>query len=202
MKRILACLVILAMVAAMLVGCKPTQEEMLQGSWKGTADLAMAYETMLAGADPAMTGHIDIKSFTVELTLKFHEDGTYSWEVNEDHLRIGTANMKDAFAKGLATYLEIETGESMDDLLRVSGMTMDELMATYFDPDMEGVVRRMLCSSGTYELDRDTLTLVDQTRFVIFEGEISVTEDKLSLKNGVGSELVTHLVPMTFSKVQ
>ena len=202
MKRILACLMIVAMMAVMLAGCKPTQEELLQGTWTGTADLAVAYETLLAGADPAMTGHIDIKSFTVEVTLEFREDGTYTWDVNEDHLRIGAANMRDAFAEGLATYLQIETGESMDKLLLVSGMTMDELMDTYFDSDMESVVRRMLCSSGTYELDRDTLTLVDQTRFVIFEGEISVTEEMLAMKNGVGGDLITRLVPMTFAKEQ
>lgn len=200
MKRIIAFLLCIVMLSALLAGCTPSQQKQLVGTWKGTADLDVAYETMLAGADPAMTGHIDIQNFTVELTLQFNSDGTYSWTANETQLRTGTQNMMDAIASGLSTYLQIETGMPIDQLLAASGKTMDSLMAEYFDPNMEQVVSASLCSEGTYEIEDDELTLANEEGFVIFEGDVTLDEDTLKLKNGVTTELITHLMPITFKK--
>lgn len=200
MKRFTGLLLVAVLLVGMLAGCKPTQQELLVGTWRGEADLAMAYETMLAGLDPSMTGHIDIKSFRVELTLTFDENGTYTWKADEADVAAGTQNMMDAIAAGLATYLQIETGMPIDQLLTASGKTMDGLMAEYFDPNMDQVVMDALSFSGRYEIDKRELTLVDENNFVIFEGDVELTEESLQLKNGVSEELITHLLPMTLEK--
>ena len=200
MKRFIAFFLCILLLAAMLAGCKPSQQKQLLGKWKGRADLAMAYETMLAGADPAMTGHIDIQNFTVELTLEFREDGTYTWSANETQLKLGTNNMMAAIGDGLATYLQIETGMSIDQLLAISGKTMDRLLDEYFDPNMEQVVAESLCSQGSWSIKNSELTLANEEGFVIFEGDVEIAEDSLQLKNGVTTEVITHLMPMTFKK--
>ena len=200
MKRFIAFFLCILLLAAMLAGCKPSQQKQLLGKWKGRADLAMAYETMLAGADPAMTGHIDIQNVTVELTLEFREDGTYTWSANETQLKLGTSNMMDAIGDGLATYLQIETGMSIDQLLAISGKTMDRLLDEYFDPNMDQVVAESLCSQGSWSIKNSELTLANEEGFVIFEGDVEIAEDSLQLKNGVTTEVITHLMPMTFKK--
>lgn len=200
MKRTIAFLLCVVMLAAMLTGCKPSEQKQLIGKWKGKADLAMAYETMLAGADPAMTGHIDIQNFTVDLTLQFNSDGTYTWSANETQLRLGTKNMMDAIASGLATYLQIETGMSMDQLLAASGKTMERLMDEYFDLNMDQVVSASLCSQGSWSVKNGELTLANEDGFVIFDGNVEVDDESLQLKNGVTTEVITHLMPITFTK--
>ena len=128
MKRIIAFLLCVLLLGCMLAGCRTTPQKALIGKWKAEADLAMAYETMLAKADPAMTGHIDIQNFTIEVFLTFNEDGTYAWTVNDTHMRLGSKNMRNAISSGLSTYLQIETGMPVDQMLAASGKTMDELM--------------------------------------------------------------------------
>lgn len=200
MKRIFAYMMVAVLLLAVLAGCSPAEKKQLRGSWKGHADLAVAYETMLAGADPGMTGHIDIQNFNVELTLTFEEDGTYTWTANDIQLENGTKNMMKAIADGMATYLQIQTGLSIEQLLQASGKTMDELMAEYFDPNMAQVVKKTLCSQGTYEVSDGVLTLTDEDGNEVFKGDIAVSKDTLELKNGVANELISRIVPLTLTK--
>ena len=86
MKRMIAALVCLLLAVSLLAGCTPSEQKLLVGKWTGKADLAEAYETLLAKADPTLTGHIDIEDFQVELTLEFHESGTYQITADPEDL--------------------------------------------------------------------------------------------------------------------
>jgi hypothetical protein len=200
MKRMIAALVCLLLAVSLLAGCTPSEQKLLVGKWTGKADLAEAYETLLAKADPTLTGHIDIEDFQVELTLEFHESGTYQITADPEDLEAGVDKMMDAIGEGLAAYLEMQTGLTIDQLLVASGKTMDGLLAEYFDPNMVQVVKNTLEISGSYEIDDGELTLTDKTNFVIFEGDCEVSKDELELKNGVGNELFSNLMPMNFEK--
>ena len=200
MKRMIAALVCLLLAVSLLAGCTPSEQKLLVGKGTGKADLAEAYETLLAKADPTLTGHIDIEDFQVELTLEFHESGTYQITADPEDLEAGVDKMMDAIGEGLAAYLEMQTGLTIDQLLVASGKTMDGLLAEYFDPNMVQVVKNTLEISGSYEIDDGELTLTDKTNFVIFEGDCEVSKDELELKNGIGNELFSNLMPMNFEK--
>ena len=90
MKRMIAALVCLLLAVSLLAGCTPSEQKLLVGKWTGKADLAEAYETLLAKADPTLTGHIDIEDFQVELTLEFHESGTYQITADPEDLEAVT----------------------------------------------------------------------------------------------------------------
>lgn len=200
MKRIMAALMCVLMVVGMLAGCSPSEHDRLVGRWSGKANLAEAYETLLAKADQSLIGHIDIEDFQVELTIQFFDNGTYKCTANEADVAAGVEKMMDAIGDGLAVYLEMQTGMTIDELLRASGKDMRGLLEDFFDPDMAGVVKSTLESEGTFEIRKGELTLADQDGFVIFEGDCQVSKNKLELKNGVASDLITNLLPMTFEK--
>jgi len=200
MKKIWVLALSAALLLTALAGCTPREESLLMGTWEGQVDLAEAYEALLAVADPAITGHIDIGDFSVDMTLTFREDGTYTWEADQQDMESGVANLMEAVEQGMITYLQIETGKNIDNLLAVTGQTMDELMEQHFDPDMLGVVRGNLESEGTFRISGGKLTLTDQDGQKVFEGKCDVSEDVLKLKTGVTSDLISSLLPLEWEK--
>lgn len=200
MRKIWVLALSAALLLTALAGCTPREESLLVGTWEGQVDLAEAYEALLAVADPAMTGHIDIEDFSVNMTLTFREDGTYAWKVDQQDLESGVANLMEAVEKGMITYLQIETGKNIDNLLAVTGQTMDELMEQHFDPDMLKVIRGNLESEGTFRISGGKLTLTDQDGKKVFEGKCAVSEDELKLKTGVTSDLISSLLPLEWEK--
>ena len=200
MKRMTALLLCLMLAVSLLAGCNTSEEKMLVGEWSGKANLAEAYETLLAKTDPTLTGHIDIEDFQVELTLQFIDNGTYQWTADQEDLEAGVDKMMDAIGAGLAAYLEMQTGMTIDQLLVASGKTMDSLLDEYFDPNMTQVVKNTLESSGTYEIDDGELTLANNDGLVVFKSDCEVSKNELELKNGTGNDLISNLLPMTFEK--
>ena len=193
------CLVVL-LLGTMLAGCRTTDAKQIVGEWSGTADLAEAYKSLLAAADPAVAAHIDLKDFKVELKLTFHSDGTYQLRVSEEDLTAGTQLMEEALRKGLAAYMQAETGKTMDNLLSSAGMTMDEVMDRYFGKDLAQVVRQQLESEGVYKVSGGKLFLNDQSGNRFFEGKYDVDKNTLRLKSGVTSSLVASLLPLELDR--
>ena len=199
MKKWLAALLVFAVILTGLTGCSPSEEDLLEGKWKATADLAAAFETMLA-ADPTLASCIDLEDFQVEMTLRFDGDGTYRWTVDEDDLNAGAQKMMTAIADGLSIYLESAIGMPAEDALAASGLTLDEVMATYFDTDIAQTIRGTLESEGTWKLDGGKLTLANEDGYVVFEGKCTVDEEELKLKSASGNDLIAKLLPLTFRR--
>lgn len=198
-KRWILCLALIMAVAA-LAGCSPTDGELMEGKWTGQADLAAAYKSMLAGADPTVAAHMDLGEFTVRLTVQFKEDGTYRVRADQEDLEAGAARMEAAIRAGLAAYMQAETGKTMDNLLAAAGMTMDEVMEQYFDADLALVVRQNLESEGTYKVSGGKLILMDEDGSKVFEGKYDVDEETLKLKSGVTSDLIASLLPLELER--
>lgn len=200
MKKIWILCLALLLAVSVLAGCSPKDAELMEGKWKGEADLAAAYKSLLAGADPTVAAHIDLEDFTVALTLRFNEDGTYRLQADQEDLEAGAALMEDAIRAGLAAYMQAETGKTMDNLLAAAGMTMDEVMAQYFGADLAQVVGQNLESEGTYKVSGGKLILMDEDGSKVFEGKYDVDEEALKLKSGVTSDLIASLLPLKLER--
>lgn len=198
-KWFVFCLALL-MAISLLTGCNPSDAKRVVGEWSGKADLAEAYRSLLAASDAAVASHIELGEFTVRLTLTFRADGSYLLQVKEADLEEGARIMDEAIRKGLATYMQAETGKTMDNLLAAAGMTMDELMARYFGDDLAQVIRRQLESEGTYKVSGGKLILNDQAGSRFFEGKYDVDKETLRLKSGVTSSLIASLLPLELDR--
>lgn len=200
MKKWSAMILAVLLLAALLAGCKPSEESLLVGKWEAKVDLALAYEDLLARADATVAAHVDLRQFDVELTAQFKSDGTYRLRVDEDQLRTGAVNMDAAIRQGMAAYLQAQTGKTMDNLLTAAGLTMDEVMEKYFADDLTAVIRENLESEGTYKVSGGKLILTDEDGSKFFEGKCDVEEEELVLKSGVTRAVISSLLPLTLEK--
>lgn len=200
MKKWSAMILAVLLLAALLAGCKPSEESLLVGKWEAKVDLALAYEDLLARADATVAAHVDLRQFDVELTAQFKSDGTYRLRVDEAQLRTGAVNMDAAIRQGMAAYLQAQTGKTMDNLLTAAGLTMDEVMEKYFADDLTAVIRENLESEGTYKVSGGKLILTDEDGSKFFEGKCDVEEEELVLKSGVTRAVISSLLPLTLEK--
>lgn len=200
MKKWSAMILAVLLLAALLAGCKPSEESLLVGKWEAKVDLALAYEDLLARADATVAAHVDLRQFDVELTAQFKSDGTYRLRVDEAQLRTGAVNMDAAIRQGMAAYLQAQTGKTMDNLLTAAGLTMDEVMEKYFADDLTAVIRENLESEGTYKVSGGKLILTDEDGSKFFEGKCDVEEEELVLKSGVTRAVISSLLPLALEK--
>ena len=200
MKKWCAGILTILLLVSLLAGCKPSEESLLPGKWTANVDLALAYADLLARADATVAAHVDLRQFPVALTLQFKSNGTYQMQVNEDQLKAGAVNMDAAIRQGMASYLQAQTGKTMDNLLTAAGKTMDEVMETYFAEDLTAVLRENLASEGTYKVSGGKLILIDEDGTKLFEGKYDVAEDTLTLKSGVARAVISSLLPLSLGK--
>lgn len=200
MTKKIAVFLVLALLLTAMTACNGNTKKALQGSWTCTVDLGAAYEALLKEADPELTSHISIEAFQVDVTVRFESDGTYAVTANDAQLQDGAARMRAAIEQGLVTYLEMDTGMSIDDLMAVSGTSMDEIMETYFDADFTESIRDALTSQGTYEVEDEELIMTDDDDSTFFEGKFDVEDDTLKLKKGEATDLLSQLLPLKLTK--
>lgn len=200
MRKFCILFLILALTLGMLVGCAPSDGKLITGKWKCQADLAAAYKSLLAAADPTVAAHMDLGNFTVGLTVQFEENGTYRIRADEKDVEAGAKQMESAIRKGLAAYMQAETGKTMENLLAAAGLTMDQVMEQYFGTDLAGVMAQNLEWEGTYKLSGGKLILLDEEGGRVFEGKYHVDEDVLKLKSGVTTDLIAGLLPLELER--
>lgn len=200
MKKWMALALAALLTVALLCGCSPSDEKQLRGKWKAKVDLALAYEDLLARSDASVAAHIDLTEFEVTLTANFKEDGSYTIRVDEEALLLGAEKMELAVRAGLASYLQSQTGKTMENLLSATGMTYDDIMNRYFTTDLGGTIRDNLEAEGTYKINGGKLVLLDAEGNKVFEGKYALNEDVLELKSGVTSNLYGSLLPLKLKK--
>ena len=213
MKKILSVLLVLALCAAMLTvftGCGNEADKVL-GTWRGEVDMTGIINDELA-ADPTLAGYFNISDFRVTMVMTFNEDGTYYSTIDADSVQAAMEGMIADMADGIYAMFEDELAASgldmsVEELLEMSGMTMDDVMYEMTAAMDTGVIDMVVAEAtleGNYEVKGDKLFLSDGLDYAVDPSVyevISVDGSTLTLKESVGGEADTFGVyPVVFTK--
>ncbi len=212
MKKIVSALLVLALFGAMLLslsGCGGNAP--LAGAWEATIDMTEFINGQLG--DEEMEKYIKIEDFSLNYRMTFKEDGTYEAAVDEESAKKMYAKAKEAFKSGATAYLQamIDSaggGYTVDDLLSLSGTTLDAMVDQAFSEENLNTMMESLTNKGNYEAEEGKLYLsksedyaVDKEVYELFE----ISGNKLTIEKGTAEDVELDgfsIYPMEFEKVQ
>ena len=213
MKKVLCILLVLALCAAMLTaftGCG-NEADKLVGTWKAEVDLAAMINEELA-ADPALAEHFNISSFCVTLTMTFNEDGTYASGIDGDSVMAAMEGLIADLETGIYAMFEAELEAagldmSVEDLMALSGVSMDDVLGEMTYTLESGLVEQVVAESameGNYEVKGDKLFQSEGMEYAIDPAVYEVFEldgNTLTLVEYVGDDTgISEVYPITFTK--
>lgn len=164
MKKICALSLVLVLILSLFAGCGKNP---LIGKWEGKADITEAVVTAMKNE---LGDELDFDPDPIYVygTLTFNEDGTYSFEFDEDKTTESVVNMIDGMKNVLkeAVYQAFEaegiSREDADAAIEASaGMSMDDYLETSMD-DLKDEIDLDLAENnevGTFESKDTSLTL-------------------------------------------
>ena len=155
---LVACLSLMCALLLACSGCGNKEKDALLGTWQTTIDLTdMINDEMAAGLDDdEMLQYLTVEKFTMDLTLVFNEDDSYSLSADEAAMSQQLDAIVDSFKGGMTKYIEdmiAAEGVDMtvDDFFAQLGMDMDTLMDQAFDKEDLMSAADAMESKGTFE---------------------------------------------------
>lgn len=212
-KKIVSMLLIAVMLLA-FAGCgksKSGDKEQFLGTWKATLDMTdLLNESLREGiGDDEMADFFVIDKFSFDVVFKFNDDGTYSTDVDQASLDKSVETMKTAVKDGLMDYFEVmidgqELDMSVEELLELSGLSMDDLLEEAMPADLFDDVVAEFKLKGNWKAENGKLytteSLSDDVNKAGYElYEITNAGIKLSLVDE--SEDESGVFPMLLKKV-
>ena len=147
-KRILAMILIVVLVLSMS-GCgADSDSKKLVGTWRCEKDMTRIMEQIVFGDDAeGAARYLELTDISFTCYMEFRSDGTYQMYADEDSLRDMFDSLVDDFMKALEAYLSDmfyeQTGVTLnlEEILELTGVTMDELLATL---DVDTIIEETL----------------------------------------------------------
>ena len=208
-KRIVSIALMLAMLLC-LTACGGDQDKLV-GKWGCRMDLADQINEEMA-LDEEMAEYLNFDSFEITVYMEFTKDGTYTMYADQDALQETLDAAVDAFADGMAKYLEAmvlqETGIEMsaEDILAASNITMDEMMAEAFPEGMAQEIAEGMEQEGKFKAKDGKLFTsagldynVDPQTYETYE--LSGTTLTVTGYVGDDADEIGNVYPMIFNKV-
>jgi predicted small secreted protein len=141
MKKTLSLILSALLLAALLAGCGgasgdasagAAQEITVVGSWSAEIDMTQFINDSM-GQDSEMAQFLTLENIKVRYNAEFKEDGTYAMSGDLASAQAVIESVKEQMKPALYSYFEYmikQEGMDMtvDELLKSSGMTMDELV--------------------------------------------------------------------------
>lgn len=194
MKRNLALLLSLLMLTG-LIGCA-SAEDPIVGTWVTVIDMTDTMNETIAGQ--AAAPFIEFRDLSVSMNATFHEDGTYSMEVDPESVSVLEDAYQDQIKDGMMDYLEDEmskmwNGMTLDTYLALSGMTREEAMDMITDgafgsgSAVENLDR--LYAEGNYKTENGRISMsnsLDEPASATSYAEYTLEGDSLTIiENGI-----------------
>lgn len=204
---LLACLSLMCALLLACSGCGGGDKKALIGDWEATIDLTdMTNDEMAAGLrnDPDMLKYFKVEKFTMNLTLSFKDDDTYSMTVDEDALDKEIDAIIESFKAGTTQYFEdMIAAEGLDvsveDALAAMGYTLDGFLDEAFPKENFTSSVNEMESKGTFEAKGGVLYLTDDDGTGLESYKLE--DNKLTLTGeGVDDSDLEGLYPLVFTK--
>lgn len=210
LRKSAALFVCLSLMSALLLacsGCGGGDKKALIGDWQATIDLTdMINDEMAAGLrnDQDMLKYFTVQKFTLDLTLSFKDDNTYSMTVDEDALDKEIDDIIESFKAGTTQYFEdMIAAEGLDvsveEALSAMGYTLDGFLDEAFPKENFTSSVDEMESKGTFEAKGGVLYLTDDDgtgmeSYKLEDGKLTLTGE------GVDDSDLEGLYPLTFTK--
>jgi len=196
-KQIALLLCLILLVSAVFSGCGAAS---LEGKWTGTIDMADMMNEMM-GAN--MELETNFKNLSVDIVMEFNEDGTYSLTLTQESVEKMAEELLDQLMPLLSEMMEEMFGMSMDDILSMSGMTMEE-----FEEEMRKEYANSLDLDdmnieGNYKTEDGLLYMTDNFEEDFDEGTANpykISGNKLTIEAGEGDTDVAFMFPLVLKK--
>lgn len=227
MARVLALVLMLAMVVCAFVGCggkggsKKTDAELIVGKWETAIDFGKVMDDAMkeAGEEAEMLGDMDFSGITMKMNAEFKADGTYTMEVDKASGETAMKQMveklvpalKEAFRQQMAAFSEDPnaeiTDEMLDGMLAMMGVDSWDALGDMFVQEMDAdEMFKEANLSGKYLLKDGKLYMTTDADGDPAEEE--GTEYKISDKSltiqtpqNADEEVPEYLKNLTFSRV-
>lgn len=216
MKKRIALLLCLVMVLSVaLCACGSSEKDQILGTWEGSINLADAINATLAegfAADPTtadMAEYMTISSLSIDYTLTFNEDNTYSMVVDEAQVETAMTNAALEIVNGMIEYLGdvlAEAGVEMtvEEYMESMGISLEdltnELLGEFNIADSLGDLN----SEGNFKVSDGKLYMSDGLDYAVDEAvyeTYTVESGILTIDKGTAvEEGDEYLYPMVFSK--
>ena len=208
--RIMALLVIAAMLLPAFAACSKSPENALVGKWNAELDLSgymrkQAADESLSqmGIDPSA---FDFSGLTLKISYEFDKDGNYKAEADEESAK----NLMKNLGKAMADMFKAAMGDLLSEemLLAALGISSwDEFgEAMMKDEDGDEIDLGGLTGSGKYTVEGNKLTMteddgVKQTaEFSVNGSELKFTTFESSGMEEKDNEIMKELLPIVFKK--
>ena len=210
MKKQLSIVLCIAMIFAMLVtlsGCGEKEKDKFVGTWKTDLDMTeMINEGFSEDAD--MATYFKFDEFKITMVFTFNEDLKYKSDIDEDAFNTSYDCLVQSFTKGMKDYLEATAKKqglnlSADEMLKLSGTTMDAAIKESLNKDTLKNSFDEIKGEGTFEAKDGNLILTDsKTNETSSESYEFVSDSELKLvepANSDGEEL-NKIYPLILKK--
>ncbi len=208
MKKWIALLLCLVLAVSTLSGCELVDEvlgkltggDSIVGTWEAEVDFAEYLTDTMASELGEMASYFDFQDLTLKLVLTFEEDGTYTLSGDKASAEKLFSDLLEQLKPGMVKYLEEQLKASgmemtVDELLAMSGTTMDALMEQSFSEEMIDEMLEDMESDGEYEIDGDLLYLDGD------ECEFKLKGDALTIDSDDAGD-VAFLFPLELERVE
>lgn len=189
MKKQFSIVLCIAMIFTMLVtlsGCGAKESEKFVGTWETDIDMTQAINEGFA-EDAETADYLKVDSFKISMVFAFNEDGTYKIDINEEAFNNAYNGLVQSFRDGMKAYLEAAAKKeglnvSADEMLKISGTTMDAIVNEALDKGTLLESFNEMKGEGTFEVKDGSLNLTDkQTNEVSSESYEFVSDSELKL---------------------
>lgn len=151
MKKILALLLVAAMVLAM-TACASDHDKIV-GTWETEVEFAEIFNNTLGNGEEA--AYLKVESLRLKMILTFHDDDTYSMVADAASVEAAMASLKETLKAGMERYLVdtiAATGLNLgiDDIMHMLNTDMDSLIGEVLTPELMEQMTQIMAAKGQY----------------------------------------------------